>query len=63
MVKRFADGYFSCVTFALLGAAILPMIMLVNTTPDEIPADEIAEQQSRALGEKTGDIEVQSVHA
>lgn len=39
------------------------MIMLVNTTPDKIPADEIAEQQSRALGEKTGDIEVQSVHA
>ncbi|KAH7126004.1 major facilitator superfamily domain-containing protein [Dactylonectria macrodidyma] len=52
-----------CVTFALLGAAILPMIMLVNTTPDKIPADEIAEQQSRALGEKTGDIEVQSVNA
>ncbi|KAK7431158.1 hypothetical protein QQZ08_002198 [Neonectria magnoliae] len=52
-----------CVTFGLLGAAVLPMIMLVNTTPDQIPADEIAEQQSRALGEKTGDIEVQSVRA
>ncbi|KAL2678914.1 hypothetical protein Neosp_009666 [[Neocosmospora] mangrovei] len=46
-----------CVTFALLGAALLPMIMLVNTTPDRIPADEIAEQQLNALGEKTGDIE------
>ncbi|KAM0421264.1 hypothetical protein ACHAPT_010986 [Fusarium lateritium] len=46
-----------CVTFALLGAAILPMIMLVNTTPDRIPADEIAEQQANALGEKTRDIE------
>ncbi|RTE85232.1 hypothetical protein BHE90_000243 [Fusarium euwallaceae] len=46
-----------CVTFALLGAALLPMIMLVNTTPDRIPADEIAEQQLNALGEKTGDVE------
>lgn len=36
----------SCVTFALLGAAILPMIMLVNTTPDRIPADIIAEEQN-----------------
>ncbi|KPM42517.1 hypothetical protein AK830_g4027 [Neonectria ditissima] len=52
-----------CVTFGLLGAAILPMIMLVNTTPDRIPADEIAEQQSRAFGEKTGGIEIQSVQA
>ncbi|KAE8162631.1 major facilitator superfamily domain-containing protein [Aspergillus tamarii] len=34
-----------CVTFALLGASLLPMIMLVNTTPDRIPADVIAEQQ------------------
>ncbi|KAJ3526146.1 hypothetical protein NM208_g11331 [Fusarium decemcellulare] len=50
-----------CVTFALLGAALLPMIMLVNTTPDKIPADEIAEQQLHALGEKTGDIEVRTV--
>ncbi|KAK2767524.1 hypothetical protein FQN54_003681 [Arachnomyces sp. PD_36] len=37
-----------CVTFALLGAALLPMIMLVNTTPDRIPADVIAEQQDAA---------------
>lgn len=37
-----------CVTFALLGAAILPMIMLVNTTPERIPADVIAEQQNAA---------------
>lgn len=33
------------------------MIMLVNTTPDRIPADEIAEQQLKALREKTGGIE------
>jgi len=38
----------SCVTFALLGAAILPMIMLVNSTPERIPADVIAEQQNAA---------------
>ncbi|KAL4890096.1 major facilitator superfamily domain-containing protein [Aspergillus ambiguus] len=37
-----------CVTFGLLGAALLPMIMLVNTTPDRIPADVIAEQLEAA---------------
>ncbi|KAK6364420.1 hypothetical protein LTS17_012185 [Exophiala oligosperma] len=31
-----------CVTFGLLGAALIPMILLVNTTPDQIPADVIA---------------------
>ena len=35
------------------------MIMLVNTTPDKIPADEIAEQQ--VLDGKLGDVEGQSV--
>lgn len=35
-------------TFALLGAAILPMIMLVNSTPERIPADVIAEEQNAA---------------
>ncbi|RJE21794.1 hypothetical protein PHISCL_05885 [Aspergillus sclerotialis] len=34
-----------CVTFALLGISVLPMIFLVNTTPDRIPADVIQEQQ------------------
>ncbi|EAU30472.1 conserved hypothetical protein [Aspergillus terreus NIH2624] len=34
-----------CVTFGLLGASLLPMILLVNSTPDRIPADVIAEQQ------------------
>ncbi|KAF7586297.1 hypothetical protein BBP40_009153 [Aspergillus hancockii] len=42
-----------CVTFALLGASLIPMIMLVNTTPDRIPADVIAEQQNAAC-EKLG---------
>ncbi|KAJ5557954.1 hypothetical protein N7535_009447 [Penicillium sp. DV-2018c] len=36
------------VTFGLLGAALLPMIMLVNTTPDRIPADIVAEEQAAA---------------
>ncbi|KAL4918388.1 major facilitator superfamily domain-containing protein [Aspergillus aurantiobrunneus] len=35
------------VTFALLGASLLPMIMLVNTTPDQIPADLVAEETAR----------------
>ncbi|KAJ5090677.1 hypothetical protein N7532_009361 [Penicillium argentinense] len=37
-----------CVTFGLLGAAIVPMAMLVNTTPDRIPADVVAEEQNAA---------------
>lgn len=36
------------VTFGLLGAALIPMIMLVNTTPDKIPADVVAEEQIAA---------------
>ncbi|KAJ5202096.1 uncharacterized protein N7498_006759 [Penicillium cinerascens] len=36
------------VTFALLGAALFPMIKLVNTTPDRIPADVVAEEQDAA---------------
>ncbi|KAM0193782.1 hypothetical protein ACHAPI_007433 [Fusarium lateritium] len=48
-----------CVTFALLGASLLPMVMLVNTTPDKIPADEIAEQQ--AMGKHFEDTEGQAV--
>ncbi|KAL2833884.1 major facilitator superfamily domain-containing protein [Aspergillus cavernicola] len=37
-----------CVTFGLLGASLIPMIMLVNTTPDRIPADLVAEEQNAA---------------
>ncbi|KAJ5997475.1 hypothetical protein N7499_006129 [Penicillium canescens] len=44
-----------CVTFALLGAALVPMIMLVNSTPDRIPADVVAEKQDEAL-EKRVDV-------
>lgn len=37
-----------CVTFALMAVAFGPMLMLVNQTPDRIPADMIAEEQERA---------------
>lgn len=46
--KSWLTGLFSGVTFALLGAALFPMIMLVNTTPDRIPADVVAEEQDAA---------------
>ena len=42
-------------TFGLLGASLIPMIMLVNTTPDRIPADVVAEEQAAAR-EKIGDV-------
>ncbi|KAL4886623.1 major facilitator superfamily domain-containing protein [Aspergillus karnatakaensis] len=42
------------VTFALLGVSLLPMIMLVNTTPDQIPADVIAEEESKARAKLEG---------
>ncbi|KAI2620933.1 MFS general substrate transporter [Hypomontagnella submonticulosa] len=34
-----------CVTFALMAAALGPMLVLVNSTPDRIPADVIIEEQ------------------
>ncbi|KAI1396451.1 MFS general substrate transporter [Hypoxylon fuscum] len=34
-----------CVTFALMAAALVPMLMLVNATPDRIPADVILEEE------------------
>ena len=37
-----------CVTFALMAVAFGPMLVLVNQTPDRIPADVIAEEQERA---------------
>ena len=36
-----------CVTFALMAVCTPPMLMLVNSTPDRIPADVIAEEQAR----------------
>lgn len=38
----------SCVTFGLMAAALVPMIFLVNSTPDRIPADVIADEQEKA---------------
>jgi hypothetical protein len=37
-----------CVTFALMACSLVPMLMLVNSTPDRIPADVAAEEQDRA---------------
>ena len=36
-----------CVTFALMAVSMGPMLLLVNQTPDRIPADVIAEEQQR----------------
>ncbi|KAK6951505.1 hypothetical protein Daesc_006026 [Daldinia eschscholtzii] len=36
---------FSCVTLALMAASVGPMLVLVNATPDRIPADVILETQ------------------
>jgi hypothetical protein len=36
-----------CVTFGLMALSLGPMLMLVNQTPDRIPADVIAEDQDR----------------
>lgn len=36
-----------CVTFGLMALAVGPMLILVNQTPDRIPADVIAEEQER----------------
>ncbi|KAH3973111.1 hypothetical protein HBI56_177960 [Parastagonospora nodorum] len=48
-----------CVNFGLMAAALLPMLKLVNTTPDRIPADVIAEEQDRALGKMGGEVRVE----
>jgi hypothetical protein len=36
-----------CVTFGLMALALGPMLILVNQTPDRIPADVIAEEMER----------------
>ncbi|KAJ4415264.1 hypothetical protein N0V82_007426 [Gnomoniopsis sp. IMI 355080] len=38
-----------CITFGLMAAALGPMILLTNNTPDRIPADLIAEQEGLAI--------------
>jgi hypothetical protein len=37
-----------CVTFGLMALSLLPILMLVNSTPDRIPADVAVEEQDRA---------------
>ncbi|KAI0847192.1 MFS general substrate transporter [Daldinia vernicosa] len=41
-----------CVTFALMAVAVGPMLVLVNATPDRIPADVILEAQEAQQEEK-----------
>lgn len=59
LVEQLTDGLFSCVTFGLLGVALLPMIILVNMTP-EIPvtSDIDTDQQQNASDEKGGVVKV-----
>ena len=37
-----------CVTFGLMALAFGPMLVLVNSTPERIPADVTAEEMQRA---------------
>ena len=48
-----------CVTFGLMALAFGPMLVLVNQTPDRIPADVIAEEQYREEN-KIGNVEVEA---
>lgn len=47
-----------CVTFGLMALALFPMLMLVNSTPDRIPADIAAEELDRAEN-KLGEVKVE----
>ena len=48
-----------CVTFGLMALSLGPMLMLVNQTPDRIPADIIAEEQDREE-KKIGAVDVET---
>lgn len=50
-------GVSSCVTFGLMAASLGPMIILVNSTPDQIPADVILEAQEVDRKEKLAVVE------
>ncbi|KAK7756497.1 hypothetical protein SLS62_001331 [Diatrype stigma] len=50
-----------CVTFALMAASVGPMIVLVNSTPDQIPADLILEGKEKEKLEKLSVIEPSKV--
>lgn len=47
-----------CVTFGLMALAFGPMLVLVNQTPDRIPADVIAEEQEQQE-KKVDDVKVE----
>lgn len=49
-----------CVTFGLMALAFVPMFILVNSVPDRIPADVIAEEQNKVVT-KTETIEASKV--
>ncbi|RYP69833.1 hypothetical protein DL769_005185 [Monosporascus sp. CRB-8-3] len=46
-----------CVTFGLMAASLAPMIILVSSTPDRIPAEVILEGQEEEQKAKVADIE------
>ena len=48
-----------CVTFALMVVAFGPMLVLVNSTPDRIPADVTAEEQER-MESKIGAVNIEA---
>jgi hypothetical protein len=48
-----------CVTFALMAVAFGPMLVLVNSTPDRIPADVTSEEQER-VESKVGAVKVEA---
>lgn len=54
LLRHLTDYLFSCVTFGLLGAALLPMIILVNMTPEKPLADIDTEQQQIVSDDKGG---------
>jgi len=48
-----------CVTFGLLAIAVGPMLILVNSTPDRIPADVLSEERAQE-DSKIGAFEVET---
>ena len=48
-----------CVTFALMAVAFGPMLALVNSTPDRIPADVTSEEQER-VESKIGAVNIEA---
>ncbi|KAI0100441.1 MFS general substrate transporter [Hypoxylon sp. NC0597] len=49
-----------CVTFALMAAALGPMLVLVNATPDRIPADVILEAQEAQREKKVEELKAEA---